>query len=94
MGSSVGGRNVRIPRFSTAVHKAHPLKREFIVMNRGNVYWPGLGGGPLVYYYGDHPDLLDQLDQLQGEHLITEITYNNTKRYRISERLAEYLGAP
>jgi hypothetical protein len=74
--------------------EAHPLKREFIVMNRGNVYNTGPGGGPLIYYYGDHPDLLDQLGQLEAEHLVTEITYNNAKRYRISERLAEYLGAP
>jgi hypothetical protein len=74
--------------------EASPLKREFIIMKRSWSYWADPDNPPLAYYYDDHPNLVDQIRQLEGEQLVREITYNNTKRYLISERLADYLGAP
>lgn len=71
---------------------AHPLRREFVVMKRSWSYWAK--GNELFYYYDDHPDLDDKLRLLENVDLVREITYNNTKRYVISEELAEYLGAP
>ncbi len=70
----------------------HPLKREFVVLKRSWSYWAK--GNELVYYYDDHPDLDDKLRILENEGLVQEITYNNTKRFVLSEELADYLGAP
>ncbi len=70
----------------------HPLKREFVVLKRSWRYWAK--GNELVYYYDDHPDLDDKLRILENEGLVQEITYNNTKRFVLSEELADYLGAP
>lgn len=71
---------------------AHPLRREFVVLKRSWVYWAK--GNELVYHYDDHSDLDDKLRILENERLVQDITYNNTKRYVLSEQLAEYLGAP
>lgn len=70
----------------------NPLAREFVVLERRWSYWAR--GNELMYYYDDHADLDDKLRILQNEQLIEDITYNNTKRYVLSERLADYLGAP
>jgi hypothetical protein len=69
-----------------------PLRREVVLLKRVWGYWAQ--GNELVYYYEDHNDLDDKLHILANEHLVREITYNNVKRYMLSERLAEYLGAP
>ena len=71
---------------------AYPLRREFVVMQRSWMYWAK--GNELFYYYDDHPDLDDKLRILENEGLVRDITYNNARRYVLSERLAEYLGAP
>lgn len=68
------------------------LRREFVVMKRSWSYWAK--GNELFYYYDDHPDLDDKLHILENERLVQDITYNNAKRYVLSEQLAEYLGAP
>ncbi len=70
----------------------HPLRRELVVIKRSWSYWAK--GNELFYFYDDHPDLDDKLRILENERLVQEITYNNTKRYVISEQLADYLGAP
>jgi hypothetical protein len=70
----------------------HPLRREFVVLKRSWSYWAQRQ--VLIYYYDDHPDLDDKLRILENEHLVHDITYNNTQRYVLSEQLAEYLGAP
>jgi hypothetical protein len=70
----------------------YPLRREFVVMERSWMYWAK--GNELFYYYDDHPDLDDKLHILENEGLVRDITYNNAQRYMLSERLAEYLGAP
>jgi len=69
-----------------------PLRREVVLLKRRWGY--GAQGNELVYYYDDHEDLDDKLQILANEHLVREITYNNVKRYTLSEKLAEYLGAP
>lgn len=71
---------------------ANPLRREFVVMKRSWSYWAK--GNELFYYYDNHPDLDDKLRILENERLVQDITYNNAKRYVLSEQLAEYLGAP
>lgn len=71
---------------------ANPLRRELVILKRGWSYWAN--GNELVYYYDDHPELDSKLLILQNEDLIRDIRYNDVKRYLMSERLAEYLGAP
>ncbi len=71
---------------------AYPLRREFVVQKRSWSYWAK--GNELVYHYDDHADLDDKLRILENERLVQDITYNDVKRYVLSEQLAEYLGAP
>ena len=59
---------------------------------KGLAYWGR--GHELVYHPDDHMDLENKLYILINNGLISEITYNNTPRYLISEELAECLGAP
>ena len=68
---------------------SNPLSREFVILKRSWSYWAK--GYELVYYLDDHPDLENKLLILQNYGLIQEITYNNTKRYIITEELASYL---
>ena len=63
-----------------------------MVLKRSWLYWAK--GNELVYYYDNHPDLDDKLHILENERLVQDITFNNVKRYVLSEQLAEYLGAP
>lgn len=72
--------------------ETHPLRREFVILKRNWSYWAK--GNELFYFYDDHDALDDKLRLLQNVGLIQDITYNNTKRYIISEQLAEYLGVP
>ena len=68
---------------------SNPLSREFVILKKSWVY--GGKGYELVYYFDDHPDLENKLLILQNYGLIQDITYNNTKRYIITEELASYL---
>ena len=70
----------------------YPLRREFVVKNRSTGYWAK--GNELFYYYEDHDDLDDKLNILENVGLINNFSSNKTKRYRLTEQLAEYLGAP
>ena len=69
---------------------ANPLAREFVVLKRSWLYWAK--GHELAYYLDDHPELPNQLHILAAKGLVEEITYSNTERYLISERLAAYLS--
>ena len=68
---------------------ANPLTREFIVFKKTWVY----NGEATAYYYDDHPDLDDKIRVMENLGLIRNVTYNNVKRYRMSEPFAEYLSA-
>ena len=70
--------------------KKNPLHREFVLFKRVWSY-NGDGNQILFYYYDDHPDLDNKIRILENCHLIQEITYNNVKRYRLSEDIVEYL---
>ena len=72
---------------------ATPLKREFIVMNRGGGSF-GRKKSILAYNDESHEDLPDKVGLLVSEGLVRDITYNNTDRYVLSEPLAEYLLGP
>lgn len=67
----------------------NPLSREFVILKKSWSYWAK--GYELVYYFDDHPDLENKLLILQNYGLIQDITYNNTKRYIITEELVSYL---
>jgi len=69
----------------------NPLGREFIILRKGWVY--NDRRNLLVYYEDEHPELDAKLRILQSLGLIQEITYNNVKRYVITEALADYLIA-
>ncbi len=69
----------------------YPLKREFILMRKSWSY--GMAGGyqPLVYYYEDHDDLDDKIALLCDYRLVVDIAYNDVKRYRFTQGMADYL---
>ena len=71
--------------------KKNPLQREFIVMSNRHVY-SSSSKQILVYYYEDHDDLANMVGVLVNSGAVTDITYNKTYRYLISEALVEYLA--
>jgi hypothetical protein len=70
----------------------HPLRREFVLLKRAWVYWAS--GTEFLYYFDDHQELESKVRILENEGLVHDITSKNVSRYRVSERLARYLGAP
>lgn len=67
-----------------------PLKREFITLSKRHIYNAGRKR-PLAYHCEDHEDLDDKVGLLANAGAVTDITYNNTNRYVMSEPLVEYL---
>ena len=51
-------------------------------------------GTYLRYNYEAHEQLEDMMQVLENNQLIKEITYNNVKRYVMSEELVAYLKKP
>jgi len=45
----------------------------------------------LVYYSSEHEHLENFFGVLRGKGLVDETTYNDLKRFRITERFARYL---
>lgn len=70
--------------------KDHPLYREFVLLKRSWGYWSK--GIELVYYYDDYPELDNKVRIIENLGFINDITYNNTKRYVMSEEFVDYLG--
>lgn len=69
----------------------NPLVREFVVLKKRWVY---NASGPYVHYDLDvYLNLQEKLRILQNHGLIQDITYNNVKRYVMSEQFADYLTA-
>lgn len=68
--------------------KDHPLYREFVLLKRSWGYWHK--DNKLVYYY-DHPELDNKVRIIENLGFINDITYNNTKRYVMSEEFVDYL---
>jgi hypothetical protein len=70
---------------------SRPTFREFVVLKRGWVY---NSSGPFnAYYYDEHTDLDEHLRFLENLGLIDDAAFNSTKRFRLSEDLADYLLA-
>jgi hypothetical protein len=67
-----------------------PLMRECVLLKR---IW-SFSGGSLVYYFDDHPELDSEFHLLENYGLVRNVAATSVTRYRISEDLAEYLGAP
>ncbi|MFX0195737.1 MAG: hypothetical protein ACFFCW_06405 [Candidatus Hodarchaeota archaeon] len=70
----------------------HPLKREFVLLEKAWRYWPS--GNELVYYYDDHPDLRNKIRILENYGLVEDISYTSMDRFIITEELEGYLSAP
>ncbi|HYF66736.1 MAG TPA: hypothetical protein VD884_01310 [Ohtaekwangia sp.] len=70
--------------------QAHPIFREFILLQKGWSYNTG-GREILVYFYDDHLDLDAKIKLLENNGLIRDITYNNTKRYVLEEHFVRSL---
>lgn len=68
-----------------------PLRREFVLLEKSWSY--NSSGHELVYYFDDHPELVNQVIILENYGLVGEVTHTNVKRYRMSEAMARYLGA-
>jgi len=69
----------------------HPLSREFVLLKKGWSYWAR--GHELVYFYEDHPALDSMMLIMENRGAIRDITFNNVKRYVMTEELVEYLTA-
>lgn len=69
----------------------HPLRREFVLLERAWSYWSR--GDELAYFFDDHDDLHSKVQILANLGLVTDITAGNVARFRISEELAQYLAA-
>lgn len=66
-----------------------PLAREFVLLSSKWIY--NSRGPYLAYHYENYPDLEDIMVILGNYDLIQEITFNNVKRYVLSEKLVRYL---
>lgn len=66
-----------------------PFRREFVLLKKTWSYWEG--GDELMYYFEDHAELEGQMQILVNLGLIEEITYNNVRRFVITEEFATYL---
>lgn len=69
----------------------HPLRREVVLLERDWSYWAS--GEELAYFFDDHVDLSSNFQILANLRLVADITFNGVVRFRISEELAQYLGA-
>ena len=82
-----------MPALLAEMHKdltEYPLAREIILLSRSWTY-NGDGSTLLIYYYEDHNQLKDKITILCNHLLLVDITYNNVKRYNLTEKLADYL---
>ncbi len=69
---------------------SNPLKREFILKPKKTMHFAGKKQ-PLAYYFESHEHLADKVGLLVNEGLVTDITYDTSDRYVMSEPLAMYL---
>jgi len=80
----------RLPEFYWLVEEFPIVKKMEDPLKRKWSYWAK--GNELCYYFDDHPDLLSQIQILENNGLVREITYNNVQRYIMSEEFAQYLA--
>jgi hypothetical protein len=70
--------------------RENPHLREFVLLKRA---WTYLGvGDDFQYYYDEHPNLDGKVRILQNYGLIEDFRSGNSKRYVITEELADYLA--
>ena len=68
-----------------------PFIREFVAMKKSWSYNSDPNNPIFFYYFDDHENLTGKLTVLENHGLVTEITYNNVKRYTMSEEFVAYL---
>jgi len=69
----------------------YPLLRELVLLKKGWIFNSG-DRQILVYYYDDHPDLENKFKLLENNGLVTDITFNNAKRFVLSEQFVKILN--
>jgi hypothetical protein len=69
--------------------KEQPFARNFVTLKKTWSYWND--GSTLEYYYETHPNLDQKVGVLENLGLVRDITFNNVKRYKVTEELADYL---
>ena len=69
-------------------------KKRWCNANRGEETYNSDPNNPIFSYnFDDHENLTGKLTVLENHGLVTEITYNNAKRYTMSEEFVAYLTA-
>ncbi|MFL5243650.1 MAG: hypothetical protein ACJ8FY_16215 [Gemmataceae bacterium] len=66
-----------------------PRIREFVIIDRSQAH---RGSNLFVYYTTDYPDLDKTLRLLSKHGLITRVVSDNARRYRVSDRFAQFLS--
>ena len=69
----------------------YPFAREFVILSKDWTYNGNPNNMVLEYYFEEYVYLRNKLRILENYALIYEITYDNTVRFVISEKLANYL---
>ena len=69
----------------------NPVHREFILIGRREIYYPGRWEVLLSYHFEDHRDLRQKVRILENHGLVTDITRSNVERFVMSEELVDYL---
>ncbi len=71
--------------------KTQPLARNLVLLKKAWSYWND--GSTLEYYYETHPNLDQKIGVLENLGLLRDIKFNDVKRYKLTEELADYLLA-
>jgi hypothetical protein len=71
--------------------KEQPFARNLVILKKTWSYWND--GSTLEYYFEAHENLDQKMGVLENLGLIRDITFNNVKRYKLTEELADYLLA-
>jgi hypothetical protein len=71
---------------------ANPLRREFVLLKKTWLYWAS--GNEFMYFFEEHPELEIKVGILENESMVQDISSKDVRRFRMTERLAQYLGAP
>ena len=72
--------------------KDHPLCREFILISKRWSYNHDPNKVVLSYFFEDHENLAEKVGVLENLGFVTDIAFNDVKRYSMSEHFAGLLS--